>query len=644
MARNDAGDVSPDAQADIVACFERATAIHAFYASPDLILTALNAQARELLGRPELGRPLWDSATGLLNPDFYRRIGEVAATGQEWLGSETPFRALDADAAPYEIYLDVLCRPVFDGEGEIRGVTMEARDLTDTLFDPYRYPGLAADDARAGNAAALQTALLPASLPVLPRAALAATYLGPAADVAVGGDWFDTVVRSDGSLGLVVGDVVGYGVGAAAVLGQLRAVIRHFLLSGATAAVAMVELDRFARHLSGAHAATACIVTLDPTTGELDYCTAGGQPPLLVTAGEGSHFLAPTGGGPLGTGSAYAADRDHLADGELLLLYTDGAVNLTHRDPAQAAAEVLRTATEAAHLYGSATAAAQRVCARVVELESHTRAYTRGHGDDIALLAVGRHAPIGPLQVTLPATPLAVPIGRTALRAWLDTLATSEADSAALVHAVGEIVTNVVEHAYADHDGPRPPLTMEADLTAIGCVEVTVTDRGRWRPHHYIAPYQGLGLSLAGELVDDLAIDRAPTGTTVLLRRAVSRPTTMARPTRHSMGASSREPDPYLAALTSADDPDAVLVVSGPVDTRTAPRLRDQLRSVTGSGTQSRTVDLTAVTILTSAGVQVLHEARNRSRAHHEQLTLLAHPGSAAHHIMAMTGLDADPP
>lgn len=75
----------------------------------------------------------------------------------------------------------------------------------------------------------------------------------------------------------------------------------------------------------------------------------------------------------------------------------------------------------------------------------------------------------------------------------------------------------------------------------------------------------------------------------------------------------------------------------------TAPGLRAQRRSIIGSGTVSRAVDLTGVTLLTSAGVQVLHEARQRSRAHHEHLTLLANPGSAAHRVMALTGLTAIP-
>jgi anti-anti-sigma factor len=96
--------------------------------------------------------------------------------------------------------------------------------------------------------------------------------------------------------------------------------------------------------------------------------------------------------------------------------------------------------------------------------------------------------------------------------------------------------------------------------------------------------------------------------------------------------------EPFLAALTS-DGPDAVLVVHGPVDVAGAVELRDQLRSITSNGTVSRSVDLSRVTLLASAGVHVLYEARDRSTAHHERLHLLAPRGSTAHHVLELVGL-----
>ena len=77
--------------------------------------------------------------------------------------------------------------------------------------------------------AVLQAALLPAGVPILPRVAVGARYLLAEVDTAAGGDWYDAVVLSDGSVGLVVGDVVGHGIAASATMGQLRAVARHLL-------------------------------------------------------------------------------------------------------------------------------------------------------------------------------------------------------------------------------------------------------------------------------------------------------------------------------------------------------------------------------------------------------------------------------
>src|SRR5262245_11230705 len=79
--------------------------------------------------------------------------------------------------------------------------------------------------ASPGAGPALQEALLPRALPVLPRARIAARYLAAGQEQAAGGDWFDAVPLADGTVALVVGDVVGHGVAASAAMGQLRSVL-----------------------------------------------------------------------------------------------------------------------------------------------------------------------------------------------------------------------------------------------------------------------------------------------------------------------------------------------------------------------------------------------------------------------------------
>ena len=112
----------------------------------------------------------------------------------------------------------------------------------------------------------LQRNLLPTALPVLPGVRIAAHYLVAAAEQAAGGDWFEAV-PVDGQVALVVGDVVGHGAQASAVMGQLRAVLVEFLLDGDDLATALARLDRFASRVTGARGATVCLALLDPTDG-----------------------------------------------------------------------------------------------------------------------------------------------------------------------------------------------------------------------------------------------------------------------------------------------------------------------------------------------------------------------------------------
>jgi anti-sigma regulatory factor (Ser/Thr protein kinase)/anti-anti-sigma regulatory factor len=482
--------------------------------------------------------------------------------------------------------------------------------------------------------AVLQAALLPAGVPLLPRVALGARYLLAEDDVAAGGDWYDTVVLSDGSIGLVVGDVVGHGLAATAAMGQLRAVAADRLESGAPPADVVTALDRFARDLPDAHIATVCVAVLEPTTGALRVSSAGHPPPLLVSAA-GPRFLACPAGAPLATGGSYTEAEAQVADGDLLLLYTDGIVERPGVHPAQGSDDLVDAA---AHLRDSPGGGlnAQRFCDDLLALLVRST----GYRDDITLLAAQRHAPLGRVELALPDTPVAVTATRAALEAWLAALGVDDLTATAIQHAVGEAVTNAVEHAYTDlrdlRDGPRT-VEVRAELTDAGVVEIAVADHGRWRaPSEH--PYRGMGLTMAVELIDDVRLDRRESGTTVRLRHRPRRAVRMSsRPAGTPIAPVPDEP--FLAALTADDDPHAVLVVHGPVDAAGAVELRDQLRSITGNGTVSRSVDLSRVTLLASEAVRVLYEACDRSTAHHERLDLLAPRGSTAHHVLELVGL-----
>ncbi len=505
---------------------------------------------------------------------------------------------------------------------------MSAGDRNDGRLDDF-----ANGRPPAPELAALQAALLPATVPVLPRVSVGARYLLADVATAAGGDWFDAVVRPDGSLGLVVGDVVGHGVTAAVAMGQLRAVARHCLDSAASPAAVLTDLDHFARRSDDARSATVCVAVLQPATGALSFSTAGHPPPLLITAA-GHRYLTAAGSAPLATRATYREATAHMAEGDLLLLYTDGIVERPGTHPSAGCADLADVAARAAAHGGGRDdlPSPQVVCDETLALLGQVT----GYRDDVTLLAVRRHQPVGRFELSLPDTPLAVTTTRAALDTWLAAQRVDDLTSSAIQHAVGEVVTNAVEHAYAGRPGGAHTVSVHVGLTESGIAEIVVADRGRWQ-QPVDRPYRGMGLTMAGALVDDVRIDRRESGTTVRLRHRLSRPVAVSTRSADTPVAAPEE-EPFLAALTS-DDPDAILVVHGPVDAAGAAELRDQLRYATGNGTVSRTVDLSRVTLLASAAVHVLHEAQDRSAGNREHLHLLAPRGSPAHHVLELVGL-----
>ncbi|HWB36169.1 MAG TPA: PP2C family protein-serine/threonine phosphatase, partial [Rugosimonospora sp.] len=193
---------------------------------------------------------------------------------------------------------------------------------------------------------ALQRALLPATVPVVAGARIAARYLLADDEAGAGGDWYDALALPGGRVALVVGDVVGHGIGATAAMAQLGAILRARLRDGAGPAEAVRCLDRYAAEVPAARASTLCLAVLACGTGELEYHTAGHPPPLLVSGGQ-ARYLPGSGGGPLGTGGPIRFARTRMAPDDLLLLYTDGLVERPGRGAAGSTVELARAAVDA---------------------------------------------------------------------------------------------------------------------------------------------------------------------------------------------------------------------------------------------------------------------------------------------------------
>ncbi len=151
-------------------------------------------------------------------------------------------------------------------------------------------------------------------------------YLPAVGNLFVGGDWYDVVELGGGRLALVVGDCVGHGLEAAAVMGQLRSAGRALLLDGCGPAAMLEGLDRFAATVEGAASTTVCCVVVDQAAATLTYALAGHPPPVIERAGR-AILLDAVVGRPLAVGSDDRREiRVGLTDVDTVVLYTDGLV------------------------------------------------------------------------------------------------------------------------------------------------------------------------------------------------------------------------------------------------------------------------------------------------------------------------------
>ena len=182
-------------------------------------------------------------------------------------------------------------------------------------------------------AATLQQSLIPA-LPQLDDLRLEGIYLPGTAGVDVGGDWYDAIPLPDGGVAMVIGDVVGKGVAAAAQMGQLRNAVRAYVLEGFSPAETMARLNNLTLSLSGTTFVTVLLVEYHPGDHGVRWSRAG-HLPALVRALDGTvRVLDEPGSPPIGVfeGIDYRESKATLAPGEALLLYTDGLVEQPGED------------------------------------------------------------------------------------------------------------------------------------------------------------------------------------------------------------------------------------------------------------------------------------------------------------------------
>jgi serine phosphatase RsbU (regulator of sigma subunit) len=320
-------------------------------------------------------------------------------------------------------------------------------------------------EAERALAAELQAQLLPRALPETPGLVSRARYLPATDDIGVGGDWYDVLALPDHRVGLVIGDVQGHSMTAAAVMGQLRNALRAYATEGHEPAAVLARTNRLMNEIDPALFATCCYVVVDLRSAIATVALAGHPPPLLRTTGGQVVTVRAPVGPPLGVevSADYATYDVPLALGDVIVLLTDGLVE----DARRPIDEGLATLSRVLGATGTAD---------VDDLADALLAATQpvGHrADDIALLAV-RHDGLADAERPTHAR-LAVdrddPRAARAAREFIGrVLATPDLSDfrETCVLLVSEVVTNALRHT----DG-----TVTLDLWLFGGhVRVEVAD------------------------------------------------------------------------------------------------------------------------------------------------------------------------
>ncbi|MEU6589564.1 SpoIIE family protein phosphatase [Streptomyces sp. NPDC046881] len=343
----------------------------------------------------------------------------------------------------------------------------------------------------------LQRDLLPHRVQGGAAVEVASRYVPADMDHGVGGDWFDVIELSGARVALVVGDVVGHGINAAATMGRLRTAVRTLADLDLPPDELLGHLDDTVRRLNDEDTddsgqattvvgATCLYAVYDPVTRRCTMARAG-HPPALIVGAQGEVTVPDLpAGAPLGLGLGLVPFQSvelELPEGSVLALYSDGLVESRDED---IDVGLRRLCTALAQPGGSL----EDMCSRVMQgLRGHAPA------DDVTLL-LARTCALEPAQVAswdLPNEPVTVPTARRLaarqLRDWgLEPLVTP------VESIVSELVTNAIRHG----DGPsRLRLIQHRVLTC----EVSDSNTGQPRPRHpHTLDEHGRGLHLVAQL------------------------------------------------------------------------------------------------------------------------------------------------
>ncbi|GHJ40541.1 SpoIIE family protein phosphatase [Streptomyces sp. TS71-3] len=395
------------------------------------------------------------------------------------------------------------CTPVESPAAhEDGGVLIFAADVTDHAEVAERLR--AGERSQRETAVTLQRSLLPQKLEEPDDLRIAATYRPGGTEAAVGGDWYDVITLGGGRTALVIGDVMGRGVRAAAVMGQLRTAVRAYARLDLPPHEVLQLLDGLAADIDPDQIATCVYAVHDPNEGRLVYASAG-HPPVLVRGEDGTVRRAdePTGP-PLGTGGwLHSSGSVPLGPGCTAVLYTDGLVERRDKDIDEGV-----TNLEAA--LAGATGTPQVVCDRLLR----TAGVTADHDDDVAVLVLQHTARSGPdrdlfrnaaldLLGGVEAAPRARAFASGVLTSWR--FPTELHDLGVL--AASELVANSLQHG-------TPPMRLRLRRTDRRLI-IEVTDGDDHLPRRRRAEpadEAGRGIAIVATIAENWGARRTPDG------------------------------------------------------------------------------------------------------------------------------------
>ncbi|MEV0174598.1 SpoIIE family protein phosphatase [Streptomyces sp. NPDC050803] len=323
------------------------------------------------------GRPLFfDSMQQLM--DAYPGIALDATEGAR------AFLPLIASGRPVGSCILGFDRPRSFSTQERTVLTALAGLIAHAMEKAQRY------ESETALARGLQQALLPRRLSAHPLMETAGRYLPATQGMEVGGDWYDVVASGDG-LALVIGDVQGHGVQAAATMGQVRSAVRAFALGDRPPDEVLSGTNRLLIDLDSGQFASCCYIRLDPVTGVARAARAGHPPPLLRRPDGRTHTLDLPGGVVLGVDpqEQYPVTELSLEPGAVLALYTDGLVERPGADIDEGIGALRVALARAGAPLGWPSGHA---LSGVVDRLTASARHTADRPDDIALLLATRRS------------------------------------------------------------------------------------------------------------------------------------------------------------------------------------------------------------------------------------------------------------